>query len=245
MTFKQAIETLEKISQDQKADSEELLNLIEAYHIYGLLNAVRDEPRFIFALSFPCDAPAPFLRALLNNIKFNPTRSYVDSLDIMTQQEFSEAVNDYELFSWFWSNHRAERAKSLFSSYKTDALYEKGTLTLPSSAFAQISRRIPEWKVAEVDEVLHWTKNNRQSLNASWVAIPVKYFNDDNDLWTEATRIEPSYPLLTASDEFRICYESKFHTLDTKWSTCGGMYSELFKACCLLGMFGYALYDDM
>jgi hypothetical protein len=245
MTFQKAIETLEKMSNNQKADSEELYNLIKAYHIYGLLNAVRDEPRFIFALLFPSDAPAPFLRALLNNIKFNPTRSYVDNLEIMTQQELSEAVNDYELFSWFWSNHRAERAKSLFSAYNSDGLYEKGTLTLPSSAFAQISRRIPEWKVAEVDEVLRWTEDNDRSLTASWVAIPVKYFNDENDLWTEATRIEPSFPLLTNSEEFRICYEDKFYTLYTRWSTYGGMYSELFKSCCLLGMFGYALYADM
>jgi hypothetical protein len=245
MTFKQAIETLEKMSRNQKAEPKELFNLIEAYHIYGLLNAVRDEPRFIFALSFPCGAPAPFLRALLNNINFNPTRSYVDRLDTMTHQQLCDAVDDYDLFSWFWSARDEKSTTSLFSAYNTDPLYVKGTLTLPSSAFAQISRRIPEWKVAEVDEVLHWTKNNRQSLNASWVAIPVKYFNDDNDLWTEATRIEPSFPLLTDSEELQACYDGKFHILDAKWATCGGMYSELFNACCALGMFGYALYADM
>jgi len=214
--------------------------------LHPLRNAERgsSRPRVHPCFSKHLWAPAPFLRALFSNPKFNPNRLNLERLATMSQEELYRAVAKIG-FHGFWGRDAMQLNGVVpFLPDVTDKHFTSGSFAIPSFNFVEIAECIPQWKIDEVDKVLTWEDRFSCSTYKQNVFVPVKYLNDDNTLWTEAMRVEPQYALLTAPDELAICHGGSMEGLRANWIHSGG-YSDLLHACFEPKLFAYVWYIEM
>jgi len=235
MTFAKAIETL-VAARNGTLDVQILArDFLLAYNLYGILNAIRDDYRFVYLMSQPSPA---CLRAVLSNPKFENGK-YVTKASSLSHEEAHHIVFGE------CSRKSILRGEAPYKLWNEDENFTRGTLTIPSRDFVEIAACIPEWKIAEVDECLEWFGKKDMYgrvppvFNACF-EIPVKYFNEDNTL----PKVKAHAQLLDFPSSLLCSYGNQFCYLDSSMSCMNTFEGFMFRACLMENSFGYALYYE-
>ena len=223
MTFAKAIETLKAVHDGTLNDTQIIVrDFLNAYNIYGILNAIREDARFLKV--FDSCPPPVCVRASLRNALSG------GGLNVPVSSTEETSRSDEEL---------------PYKPWNYDGKLEKGTLTIPSRHFIEIAQCIPAWKIAEVDECLAWFAERGElsthcstDLHIGSIQIPAKYFNVDNTI----EGLKAHTQLLSYPTELKTTYGDSFVYLDAAMHGLNTFEGKMFAACLMDTSFGYTPY---